>query len=217
MVTGKTCMYKSGHTRWCELRQRWGYWSWKCFAVREKYVIILKHMSPLCEYRETGAKKTKSQRKNWECFRTISVCCVLFHQSAVLPVIKSIRWLINMDVTGEILLEPCFNSAIKVKISCSWWVKYSLHWGWDIPSLWMVFSQYCYFSTLECCTLIQVICWCGRQCAPCSVQFVSDSSPGQAIILMLSLSPAVSLLDHTVVTRDTRSISGRHGARVANR
>ena len=145
------------------------------------------------------------------------MCCVLIQQSYVLPVVTSIHWLINMDCTGEILFEPCFNSALKVKMSCSWRVKHSPHWGWDIPSLWMALSQYFYFSTLECCTLIQVICWCGRQCAPCSVQFVSDSSPGQAIILMLSLSPAVSLLDHTVVTRDTRSISGRHGARVANR
>lgn len=67
--------------------------------------------------------------------------------------------------------------------------------------------QYLVVSTVLCSTLIQVICRCGRQCAPCSVLLVSDSSPGHAIILTLSLSPAVSLFNHTVVTRDTHNIS----------
>lgn len=108
---------------------------------------------------------------------------------------------------------------------CSHWLFFVCVWeywnseDWILSALWWM-SPPCEWSSVRstacCSTLIQVICSCGCQHAPCSVLVVSDSSPGLAIVLMLSLSPAVSLLEHTVITRDTRSISRSYAPCVAN-
>lgn len=67
------------------------------------------------------------------------------------------------------------------------------------------------FSTVRCVVpLIQVICRCGRRCAPCSVLLSLTHHQAEPSSSCLALSPAVSQHDHTVVTRDTHCISGRH-------
>lgn len=128
------------------------------------------------------------------------------------------RWFIPKCMTP--LYDSTWNHQLKSKAGAPEATANTyicLHWGGEGCFLLVNGpSQYFCFTTARCSTLIQVIYRCGRQHAPCSVPLVSDSSPGLAIVLVLSLSPAVSLLDHTVVTRDTRSTSKLCNARVAN-